>query len=88
MSKKDLQEIDALLIFDHWKLGDWAWCLHCQRCYKIGEYRIQKLYGELQMCPYKDCDGDTVMDAIPWRGQGEPVRGKIYDYDHKPTSSN
>lgn len=85
MSKKDLQEIDALLIFDHWKLGDWAWCLHCQRCYKIGEYRIQKLYGELQMCPYKDCDGDTVMDAIPWRGDGEPVRGKIYDYDHKPT---
>lgn len=83
MTDDDLPEVDALFLEGR-KLGDWVWCLHCQRCYKIGEYRIEKKFDDLQMCPYKGCDGDTVLDAIPWQGQGEPVREKIYDYDHKP----
>jgi len=49
--------------------------------------KVRSIGGdELQMCPYKDCDGDTVMDAIPWseivgRNNGYPSvpqRGVVY----------
>lgn len=80
MIDDDLPEVHALFILGR-KIGDWVWCLHCQRCYKIGEYR---LIGDLQMCPYEGCGGDTVLDAIPWQGEGEPVRDRVYDYTHKP----
>jgi len=61
----------------------WLWCLHCERAYRAEEYRE---IGDLQMCPYEDCDGDTVLDAWPWkqvRGANpsyprEPERGKVY----------
>ena len=43
--------------------GTWMWCLHCGRCYQAGEYRQ---VGEWQMCPYAECDGDTVLDAVEW----------------------
>jgi len=63
--------------------GDWIWCLHCERCYKAGEFDER---DELQMCPYGDCDGDTMFDAFPWEkirsGHPEypktPERGKNY----------
>lgn len=42
----------------------WYWCLHCERAYPLGSYRQQ---GGLQMCPYKGCEGDTVMDAWTWK---------------------
>jgi hypothetical protein len=56
-----------------WNLGDWVWCLHCQRCYQVGEFR--EIRG-LQMCPYDDCGGDTVVDAWSWlpREYSEGVR--------------
>lgn len=44
----------------------WAWCLHCERCYQVGEYKLDK-HG-LRLCPYPDCDGDTFMDRYPWKG--------------------
>ena len=43
--------------------GDYLWCLHCERAYKYGEFREIK---GLQMCPYDDCDGDTVLDSWEW----------------------
>lgn len=74
-----MPEIHALIIGER-KIGDWVWCLHCHRAYKIGEYRLEKKYDDLQMCPYDGCDGDTVMDAWEWRGESEPIRGEIYAY--------
>jgi len=67
--------------------GEWVWCSHCERCYKAGEYRIEvQMRNELQMCPYPDCDGDTVMDAREWNQlcdihpeyPKEPERDKLY----------
>jgi hypothetical protein len=46
-----------------WKAGSWVWCLHCNRAYKVGEFRTIK---GLQYCPYEDCDGTTVLDAWLW----------------------
>ncbi len=43
--------------------GTWIWCLHCERCYQVGEYRQ---VGDWQLCPYADCDGDTVLDSVVW----------------------
>ena len=43
--------------------GDWLYCLHCERVYQAGEYLEDET---LQMCPYKYCDGSTVLDAWKW----------------------
>jgi len=77
------QEIDLINIFEGWKVGDWVWCLHCSRCYQVGEFR--KIRG-LQYCPYPDCDGDTVLDAYHWQDIRKfnpnypeiPEKSKIY----------
>jgi len=61
------------------------WCRHCERTYKQDEFRQ---VGELQMCPYQDCNGDTVIDAWPWedvrKGNPDyprvPERGKVYPF--------
>lgn len=71
-----------LEIMFHFKRGSWVWCLHCERCYKVGEFRQ---VGELQYCPFADCDG-TVIDAWEWStirdanpGYPEvPELGKVY----------
>jgi hypothetical protein len=63
--------------------GIWLWCLHCERCYRAGEYR--EIDG-LQYCPYPDCDGTTVMDGWTWGNiirhhpeyPKEPEREKVY----------
>lgn len=63
--------------------SEYLWCLHCERAYKNGEYRQE---GDLQMCPYDDCSGDTVIDAWDWEtfaiqhhGYPEvPEIGKVY----------
>jgi hypothetical protein len=56
--------------------GAWVWCLHCWRCYKVGEFRFVKKY-ELQLCPYQDCDGSP-LDAFLWAGENAPDREKMY----------
>jgi hypothetical protein len=61
----------------------WVWCLHCQRAYQVGEYREK---DDLQYCPYLDCDGDSVVDAWPWKRIKEihpnypdiPEKDKVY----------
>jgi hypothetical protein len=63
--------------------GIWLWCLHCERAYKAGEYRQVE---ELQMCPYPNCDGTTVLDGWTWDAirehhpdyPKEPERDKVY----------
>lgn len=72
------RKVHALMISGR-KVGDWVICLHCGMAYKIGEYRL--MHGDMQMCPYEGCDGDTVMDPIDYQGQGDPVRGKHYNLD-------
>lgn len=67
--------IHLVEVFKDFQVGDWVWCLHCERCYQVGEYRLD---DEFQMCPYPDCDGSTVLDAHPWWGEGVPERGKVY----------
>ncbi len=69
-------------IFHGWKVGDWAWCIHCERVYQVGEFRQ---IGELQYCPYADCDGDAVLDCWHWEFVAEengyptiPERGVEY----------
>ena len=61
----------------------WYWCMHCERAYRADEFRIDE-FG-LQMCPYEDCDGSTVLDAWPWSRLVEingyplvPVKGVEY----------
>lgn len=56
--------------------SEYMWCLHCERTYKYGKFREVKFKPfvvnhvryepTFQMCPYKDCDGDTVLDAKQW----------------------
>jgi hypothetical protein len=41
------------------------WCLHCERAYPKDQIRIDPSWG-LEMCHYKDCDGDAVLDAWAW----------------------
>lgn len=43
--------------------SDYQWCLHCERAYKRGEHR---LVGDIEMCPYEKCSGDTFMDGWDW----------------------
>jgi hypothetical protein len=52
------------------KIGEWVWCLHCQRTYKVGEFKSDSTL--LEFCPYIDCDGDTMVDPIPWEKIREP----------------
>ena len=72
-----------------WAPGEWVWCLHCERCYKVGEYKdvfVRGFYDEVyQLCPYPDCDGGP-LDASLWdvANYGEPERGKVYGmYDNR-----
>lgn len=45
------------------KTKKWRWCLHCERCYEQGEFR---LIDGLKFCPYENCDGDVFFDGQPW----------------------
>lgn len=55
----------------------YQWCLHCERTYKRGEYRL--IQG-LRMCPYPGCDGDTVMDGWDW----DQLRRQLPQYSEIP----
>jgi len=59
---------------------DFMWCLHCERAYKRGSFR------KGGMCPYKGCDGHTLVDGWDWTQIREanpqypeiPEMGKVY----------
>ena len=78
-----MSELDRDEIFSTKDESAYLWCLHCERAYKRGSYRT---VGELQMCPYEGCDGDTAMDAWGWEKLREehpdypeiPEEGKLY----------
>ena len=68
----------------------YMYCIHCERTYKPGLYRVIANDGDyLEMCPYEDCDGDAVFDATDWGSVREwhkddknypeiPEHGKVY----------
>lgn len=64
------------LIGDKW--GEWRWCLHCERAYRIGKFRY---VNGLYMCPYSDCAGDAVIDIWSW----EQIREHNEGYPEIPT---
>ena len=91
-----LRVAESLDQLDHHKmfksglqLGDWVWCLHCERVYQYGEYRtvpggsIRLGDGwesaELQYCPYDGCDGSP-LDLWEW----DKVREGHPDYPILP----
>jgi hypothetical protein len=55
--------LDRDKMFESQDTTDYLWCLHCERAYQRGKFRRN---GELQMCPYSGCDGDTVLDGWDW----------------------
>lgn len=57
--------------------SQYLWCLHCERTYRRGEYRLVR---DLQMCPYPDCSGDTVIDGWDWA----KVREELPQYPEVP----
>jgi hypothetical protein len=65
------------------KKGEWVWCLHCEKVYQVGEFRLEK--DDLQMCPYPGCDGDTVTDSWPWKAirENHPEYPEIPERDKK-----
>jgi len=75
------------LIFKEEPKSEYLWCMHCERTYKRSEFRI---IGDMQYCPYSDCDGDAVLDAWDWgtvRDENpdypaEPEQGKVYPLYH------
>ena len=64
-------------VFDDVKRSGFLWCLHCERTYERGKWRTE---GDLQMCPYLDCDGDAVIDAWDWA----KIRDAHPDYPESP----
>ena len=61
--------------------GTYMFCINCERAYKHGEHRIMTDLKEyLELCPYKDCDGDTVLDSKEW----EAIREWRPDYPETP----
>jgi hypothetical protein len=69
----------------------YLWCLHCNRVYKNGEFRlVEEVIPEYhdfggeklktQMCPYAGCNGDTVLDGWNW----STIRERHPDYPEIP----
>lgn len=57
-------KLDRDRMFPNEPKPEHLWCLHCDRAYRRGKFRSR---GSLQMCPYPDCDGDSVIDAWDWK---------------------
>lgn len=85
------------LVFDEKIDSPYLWCLHCERTYNRGEYRIIKIHGEeYQMCPYEGCDGDTIGDGWSWTQiqinnpfyPSIPIRNIYYPMYPKPRKHN
>lgn len=73
-----MQQSHRETVFGETKSGTFLWCLHCERTYEHGKWRND---GDLQMCPYADCNGDAVIDAWDW----ETVRTSHPEYPLTPT---
>lgn len=58
-----MSEKSLLIKVKNFAVGDWVWCLHCQRVYKAEEFKLDRS-GD-QTCPYPDCDG-TFLDGTEW----------------------
>lgn len=54
--------------------GDWKWCVHCRRAYRAGWYREDE--DGQHLCPFPDCGGDAMMDAMEYRMEEEPEVGE------------
>lgn len=75
-------EEDEELLGPAWS-SDYAWCLHCARTYKRGEFR---LVDDCRLCPYEDCDTSILLDSWNWDAVRSnhpeypeiPERGKVY----------
>ena len=89
----DLENLERSKMFVDQDKSNYLWCLHCERAYKKGYFRLK---NDLQMCPYSGCNGDTVMDGWDWARLREdrdnsddypetPEIGKTYPLYHKPT---
>lgn len=86
-------ELDYLRMFQSdAALGDWMWCLHCERAFRLGEYREVEgdrvrsgQFGDdcgaevLQLCPYDDCGGSPI-DWWTWA----QIRSYHSDYPDVP----
>lgn len=57
--------------------SDYQWCLHCERAYRRGEFRLE---NGLRMCPFLGCGGDAVLDGWDW----ENFRVQILGYPSIP----
>lgn len=70
------------MIFGKLPPGSYIWCLHCGRTYRDGEFLKTAVGGfrDYQACPYEDCDGDAVIDSVPW----EDIRRDNPGYPAKP----
>jgi hypothetical protein len=52
----------------------WSWCGRCQRTYLTGTYRriwfapnaLNPRPATLKLCPYEDCDGNTIRHGWQW----------------------
>jgi hypothetical protein len=77
----DESSTDREKSFDEDINSPYLWCLHCERTYKRGQY---KLVGGLQLCPYSDCDGSTVVDGWDWQS----IRENHSDYPEIPEKGN
>src|SRR5205814_9547801 len=64
-------------IFSDPKRSNYLWCLHCERAYERGKWRTLRGF---QMCPYLDCDGDAVIDALDWAA----IRDEHPEYPERP----
>lgn len=62
--------------------GTFMYCMTCERTYISGEHRkaLDEDLTLLEMCPYENCDGDTVIGGKEW----EWVRGYIPEYPEIP----
>lgn len=60
--------------------GTWVWCLHCEKCYQVGEYKKYDDDDILEWCPYINCSGDTMFDSVPW----SVIRGIHPEYPEIP----
>jgi DNA-binding CsgD family transcriptional regulator len=88
--QRGMLETDREQAFGEKPKGKYMWCLHCERTYEYGRFRVEKVkpftvdhmrYSpELQMCPYSDCDGDAVLDAQEW----EDIRKEHPEYPKIP----
>lgn len=57
--------------------SNYLWCLHCERGSERGKWRMA---NDLQLCPYGDCSGDTVLDGMDW----EEIRDYYPEYPVAP----